>query len=321
MAQVLGIGNALVDILIRLEDDEILHKFSLPKGSMQLVDKSFARKLEKDTGELDSQMASGGSAANTVHGLARLGIVTGFIGKVGNDTLGKFFREDLERSGIKPVLFYGKSDTGRAVTLISPDSERTFAVYLGAAMEQQSQEINCRLFKGYEYLHIEGYLMQNHDLIEAALKLARENNLKISLDLASYNVVEENLEFLKLLVSKYVNIIFANEEEAKAFTGKDTEEALSDLSDITDIAVVKTGETGSMIKRNKEYYKIGIVKVNCIDTTGAGDLYAAGFLYGLINNLSLRESGEAGALLSGKVIENIGAKISDSKWKEISNLL
>ena len=319
MIKVLGIGNALVDILIKLENDKLLSEFMLPKGSMQLVDKEFARRLERAAVELDSQMASGGSAANTIHGLARLNVETGFIGKVGNDTLGKFLLRDMEESGIKPSLFSGKSDTGRAITLISPDTERTFAVYLGAAMEQTPDEINSGLFDGYQYLHIEGYLLQNHELIETALSHAKKNNLKVSLDLASYNVVEEHLDFLKILVSKYVDIIFANEEEAKAFTGKEPEEALSELSGITEIAVVKTGETGSLVKRGKEFYKIGVTKVNCTDTTGAGDLYAAGFLYGLINNMTLEESGKAGALLAGKVIENIGAKISESAWNDIKN--
>ncbi len=321
MAKVLGIGNALVDILIRLNDDELLRRFSLPKGSMQLVDMAFARELESTAVDLDLQQASGGSAANTIHGLAKLGVDTGFIGKVGNDALGDFFRSDMESSGIKPVLFYGQSDTGRAVTLISPDSERTFAVYLGAALEQVSRELNSKLFEGYQYLHIEGYLVQNHELIETALELAKKSGLKISLDLASYNVVEENLEFLRSMVLRYVDIIFANEDEAKAFTGRGAEEALAELSGITEIAVVKTGGKGSLVKRNREFHKIGIIEANCIDTTGAGDLYAAGFLYGLIKGFPLEKCGETGALVSGKVIENTGAKINDNGWKEIYNSL
>jgi sugar/nucleoside kinase (ribokinase family) len=261
--------------------------------------------------------ASGGSAANTIHGLAELDIKTGFIGKVGDDMLGKFFKEDLKRAGIEPILFYGRSGTGVAVTLISPDSERTFAVYLGAAMEQSPEDISSELFQAYEYFHIEGYLVQNHELIETALKIAKKKNIKISLDLASYNVVEENIEFLKLIIPDYVDIIFANEEEAKAFTGKGPQEALAELAEITEIAVVKTGEKGSFIKRGEEFYMIGIIDVDSVDTTGAGDLYAAGFLYGLIRKLSLRESGDLGALLSGKVIENIGGKINRDIWDEI----
>jgi sugar/nucleoside kinase (ribokinase family) len=317
MPRVLGMGNALVDILIRLKNDKLLKEFNLPKGSMQLVDQDFARKLQEIASNKVMVKTSGGSAANTIHGLAELGIKTGFIGKVGNDILGKFFKEDLERAGIEPILFYGKYDTGIAVTLISPDSERTFAVYLGAAMEQKPKDLNSELFHGYDYFHIEGYLLQNHELIETALKVAKKNNIKISLDMASYNVVEENLEFLKLIIPDYVDIIFANEEEAKAFTGKEPQEALTELAEITEIAVVKTGEKGSFIRKREEFHKIGIINVDSVDTTGAGDLYASGFLYGLIKKLSLKESGELGAFLSGKVIENIGGKINRDIWNEI----
>ena len=317
MPRVLGMGNALVDILIRLENDELLKEFNLPKGSMQLVDQAFARKLQERASRKATTKASGGSAANTIHGLAELNIETGFIGKVGNDRMGKFFKEDLERAGIEPILFYGKADTGIAVTLITPDSERTFAVYLGAALEQTPEDISYELLKGYRYLHIEGYLVQNHDLIETALKLAKKNNIKVSLDLASYNVVEENIEFLRLLIPEFVDIIFANEEEAKAFTGKGPKEALIELAEITEIAVVKIGDKGSLVKKGEEFHKIGIIDADSVDTTGAGDLYAAGFLYGLIRKLSLKESGELGALLSGKVIENVGGKINRYIWNEI----
>jgi sugar/nucleoside kinase (ribokinase family) len=317
MPRVLGMGNALVDILIRLDNDELLKEFKLPKGSMQLVDQAFARKLQERASKKETIKASGGSAANTIHGLAELNIETGFIGKVGNDMMGKFFKKDLEKAGIEPALFYGKSDTGVAVTLITPDSERTFAVYLGAAMEQAPEDISNELFRGYEYFHIEGYLVQNHELIETALKFAKNQNTKVSLDLASYNVVEENIEFLKFIVPEYVDIIFANEEEARAFTGKGPVDALKELAEITEIAVVKIGERGSFIRKGGEFCEIGIIDAKSIDTTGAGDLYASGFLYGLIRKLSLKQCGELGALLSGKVIENIGGKIHRNTWNEL----
>ncbi len=321
MAKVLGMGNALVDILIRLESDNLLDELNLPKGSMQLVDRTFAREIEDRAAGTGAKKASGGSAANTIHGLAEMGIETGYIGKIGHDELGDFFKQDLERAGIKPLLFRGKADTGRAVTLISPDSERTFAVYLGAALEQTAEDISSGLFRGYEYFHIEGYLLQNHELIETAIRIARENGLKVCLDLASYNVVEENLGFLKKLIPSYVDIIFANEEEALAFTGKEPEQALSVLSEMAEIAIVKTGDKGSLIRKGKEEFEIGIIKADCIDTTGAGDLYAAGFLYGLINKMPMQRSGEIGALLAGKVIEEVGAKISSGRWGEIRNSL
>ncbi|MFK5856323.1 MAG: PfkB family carbohydrate kinase, partial [Bacteroidota bacterium] len=169
----------------------------------------------------------------------------------------------------------------------------------------------------YDILHVEGYLVQNHELLEAILRTAKNNGLKVSIDLASYNVVEDNLDFLKEMVEKYVDIVFANEEEAKAFTGLEPEEALNELSKVTDIAIVKIGKKGSMIKQGDTIVTVDVREIDPIDTTGAGDIYAAGFLYGLVNNLGFKKSGEVGSLLASTVIENIGAKISDGDWQKI----
>ena len=168
-----------------------------------------------------------------------------------------------------------------AVALVSPDSERTFATFLGAAVEISASDLKLEDFQGYDYFHIEGYLVQNYDLIETAVKLAKEAGCKVTIDMASYNVVEDNLEFLTRIVKEYVDIVFANEEEAKAFTGKEPREALDAIAEMTDIAVVKIGSKGSMVKRGDKVYTAGVIKANSIDTTGAGDLYAAGFIYGL----------------------------------------
>lgn len=201
------------------------------------------------------------------------------------------------------------------MALVSPDSERTFAVNLGAAIEMTAEDITTSLFEGYNYFHIEGYLVQNHSLIEKALKVAKASGLKVSLDLASYNVVESNLDFLQRMVKEYVDIVFANEEEAKAFTQKLPEEALDLLAEIAEIAVVKIGAKGSLIKKGNDKYCVGVVKANAIDTTGAGDLYASGFLYGLSKNLPLDTCGRIGAVLSGKVIEVMGPKMDEETWK------
>jgi len=321
MTKVLGMGNALVDIMIKHNDDKILEEFGLPKGSMQLVDKAFSGKILEGTRSFSRQQTSGGSAANTIHGLANLGISAGFLGTVGNDEFGDFFRKDMEENLIKPILFHGMEDTGRAVALVSPDSERTFATYLGAAIELSSGNISSVIFNGYSYFHIEGYLVQNHDLIRNAVKLAKENNLIVSLDMASYNVVEENLDFLRMLIREYVDIVFANEEEAKAFTGEEPEKALNTISKLCEIAIVKTGKSGSLIQKGDDIFRVGIIDVKSIDTTGAGDMYAAGFLYGLINKFSLDKCGKIGSVLAGKVIEVIGAKISEQGWGEVHDMV
>ncbi len=316
--KILGMGNALLDILIKIPSDEVLKQLNLPKGRMQLVDKNVAQSVLKATDAYEKEIHSGGSAANTIAGIAQLGVETAFVGVVGSDTYGENFQNDLAKAGIASKLIKSQNDSGTAVTLISKDSERTFATYLGAAIELSEKHLSSELFKGYNYFHIEGYLVQNHDLIHNALVLAKENGLQVSLDLASFNVVESNLDFLKTHIQKYVDIVFANEEEAKAFTGEDNPElALDILSQYCTTAIVKIGKKGSLVKHAGKVYKIGTIPVQSVDTTGAGDAYAAGFLAGLSQDLSFEKCGELGSILSGNVIEFIGARIPDARWEKM----
>jgi len=319
MKKILGMGNALVDIMVQLESDAILDMLKLPRGSMQLVDQGRSNEVLMAFREYGKSQSAGGSAANTIHGLAKLGASCGYIGVVGEDALGGFFVRDLIQAGVEPKLIHSKQETGRAIALVSPDSERTFATYLGAAIELSEQHIFPALFNGYSHFHIEGYLVQNHALIRKAVELAKNAGLVVSLDLASYNVVESNKVFLQEIVSQYVDILFANEEEAKAYTGENPEGALHEIGKFVEIAVVKTGRQGSLIKRAAEICQIGIIPVQPIDTTGAGDLYAAGFLYGHTRGLSLQKCGELGALLAGNVIGFVGSKMPDERWDAIKN--
>ncbi|MFO8233978.1 MAG: adenosine kinase [Bacteroidales bacterium] len=321
MTKILGIGNALVDIMTKLPDDNFLKEYNLPKGSMQLVDHEFIKRISAASEKFEKIQSSGGSAANTIHGVARLGLDAGFIGKVGEDDLGDFFYNDMKNSNIEPKLLRTQTDSGRAVALISPDSERTFATFLGAAVELSHQDLKNEFFKDFDYLHVEGYLVLNHELLKKASELAKQNGLKISLDLASYNVVEDNIDFLKTYINKEVDIIFANEEEAKSYTGKEPEEALDELAKQCEIAVVKVGKDGSLIKEGEEKHKVKPIEANPVDTTGAGDAYAAGFLYGLAKQSTLDKCGEIGSILAGKVIEVVGAKMDENKWKEIYDLV
>ncbi len=316
MSKILGLGNALVDVLIRLNNDMTLKELALPKGSMQLVDDKRSADILKYTKNFEKTLSSGGSAANTIQGLARLGVDTGYIGAVGSDEYGEYFKRDLENYNINTYLNYRETRTGYATAFISKDSERTFATYLGAALELSAEMLNEKQFSGYDYFHFEGYLVPNYDLVIRALKFAKNRNTFVSIDLSSYNIVEENLDFLKKLIPEYVNMVFANEEEARALTGKEPEEALKEISEMCDIAVVKIGSKGSLIKRGDNIFRTGIIDVNSSDTTGAGDLYASGFIYGLTKSLALNKCGQIGAILSGKVIEVTGARMDDSQWQQ-----
>ncbi|MEI7498927.1 MAG: adenosine kinase [Bacteroidota bacterium] len=331
MKKILGMGNALVDIMIPIESDNILELLSLPKGSMQLVDMERSNEVLSSMKDYQKSMSAGGSAANTIHGLAMLGAKTGYIGVVGEDELGGFFVRDLIEAGVDPHMIHSRQETGRAIALITSDYERTFATFLGAAIELSAEHLKPRtmnaelqmtndkssIFKGYSYFHIEGYLVQNHGLILRAVEMAKEHGLIVSIDMASYNVVEANKDFLLSIINDYVDIVFANEEEAKALTGLEPEEALHELSKLVKIAIVKTGSSGSLVKSGQEKYNIGVINVKPIDTTGAGDLYASGFLYGLSTGMSLNQCGELGAILAGNVIEFMGSKMSAERWDDI----
>jgi sugar/nucleoside kinase (ribokinase family) len=314
---ILGIGNALIDVLINITDDSVLQKFGLPKGSMTLVDAGLSAEIKKETKNNTRIIQTGGSAANTVHGIAKLGGQCGYIGKISDDEFGNFYQEDFRKNKINAHFFFSETGTGHATALISPDSERTFGTYLGAAMELTADEMSPDIFRNYGILHIEGYLVQNHTLIEAALKVAKANGLLVSIDMASFNIVEANIEFLHRMIREYVDIVFANEEEAIALTGKQPEEALDAISEMCNIAVVKLGAQGSLIKTGDRIVKIEAIKVKSIDTTGAGDIYASGFLYALSENLDLEIAGKIGSLLAGTVVEVIGAKIPEKTWEQL----
>ena len=321
MKRILGIGNALVDVMTLIDNDNILEKFSLPKGSMQLVDGKISAQIKSGTSDFKRNLVSGGSAANTIHGLAMLGVETGFIGSVGKDDTGDFFESDMKKAGVKTFLSRGNSVTGTAVALISPGSERTFATHLGAAVDLNADDLNPDDFKNYDILYLEGYLIINKALVERTCRIAKDNNMKIAIDLSSYNVVEAKLNDFRELIEKYVDIVFANEEEAKSFTGMAPLDALNSISTICDIAVIKVGKDGSLIKRGEEVIRIGTIPVQCIDTTGAGDLYASGFLYGYADGLSLEKCGLFGSVLAGHVIEIVGARMDEHRWKKIMGIL
>jgi sugar/nucleoside kinase (ribokinase family) len=246
-----------------------------------------------------------------------LGVDTGFIGSIGRDDTGDFFEKDMKSAGVNTLLIRRNSATGTAVALISPDSERTFATHLGAATELNREDLKPMLFEGYDILYLEGYLINNYPLIETACRLAKEKGLLVALDLASYNVVESNLKAFRQIINQYVDILFANELEAKAFTGYEPEIALTHLSNSSEVVILKVGADGSWLKKGDELIKVSSTPVTVNDTTGAGDLYAAGFLYGFARELTLEQCGLIASLLAGKVIEIVGARMDRDKFAEI----
>jgi len=318
---IVGIGSALVDILTH-EAEDFLAKTGAAKGGMTLV----AREDIERTLAISSGTASivpGGSACNTVVGIGKLGGKARFVGKCGNGAMGKLIEDGLKRQNVEPALFRSDSPTGRVLSIITPDAQRSMFTYLGASAETRPEEISVNCFKDAAIVHVEGYLLFNPDLICAALRAAKEAGAKISLDLASFTVVEESKELLAQLVADYVDILIANEDEAEAYSGcRDEHLALEALSRNAEIAVLKVGARGSYIS-----HAGAIITVNpmgdgyALDTTGAGDLWAAGFLFGLVEGYPLEKCGQLGSACGYEVCQVIGANIPDDGWNRIKKLL
>lgn len=318
MDKIIGMGNALVDVLVRIDDDSLLEKLHLPKGSMQLIQEDTLSEIRKYTSGMKIHRSTGGSAGNTVCALAALGANPGFIGKIGQDETGAFFGDTLRQRGVNALLATCDLPSGIASTFISTDGERTFGTYLGAAATLRAEDLSRKMFAGYNYLYIEGYLLQDHDLMLRAVQLAKEEGLQVCLDMASYNVVEAERDFFDQLIVKYVDIVFANESEALAYTGKAPHEALEEIASKCSIAVVKTGKEGSLVKKGTEVIQLLSCPVdNVLDTTGAGDFYAAGFMYGLTCGYSLEKCVQISTILATAVIQEVGTTLPAKKWNEI----
>lgn len=316
---IIGMGNALTDILVQIPDDTILHDLGVERGGMYLIDNEQHHRLMERIAPLPHKLAAGGSAANMVAGAAILGAKTAFIGHVGPDATGEAFRRCQREKGVESLV--GISDTtpsGKCISLILPDGERTMLTYLGAALEVDTRHLTSRYLQGREVFFVEGYLLNCPDVIEPAMRAAREAGLLVALDAANFTVIREFRAFADRLIDRYVDLLFANEDEAAALTDTDRpERALEQLAGRCGTVVVKVGPDGSWIARGAERHRIGIIEARPVDKTGAGDLYAAAFLYGWTRGLSLRQCGELGAVVSSKSIEVVGADLPAATWDEI----
>jgi len=320
---VVGIGSALLDITLHV-DDSFLKKLGLRKGEMMLIDEHQLEKILSDIKSIKAKKSSGGSAANTMIGVSRLGGKAMFIGMVGDDANGKSYNELLAKSGVTPLLSKGDKMTGSAITFVTPDSERSFATYLGAASSLSEEDIDEDNIIQAKILHIEGYMMDLQNLREAALKamrIAKKAGMKISLDLSDPGVVRRNHDLLHSIVNDYADIVFANENEAKEYAGLEEEQALDKISSMCEVAVVKLGEKGSLIKKDGKTYRIPIQKVSVANTNGAGDAYAAGVLYSIAHNIPLEKAGKIAAYISAQVVASHEATVSRDLADEVKKML
>ena len=320
--RILGIGSALTDILTQIDDDSVLTQWNLPKGSMTYVDAATSVKIGESLAQrYKNQMAAGGSAANTISGLAKMNIEAGFLSKIGNDEVGRFFENEMVNTHVKPIMLKSATPSGRVQAFVSIDGERTFATCLGASAELSANDITPNLFEDWDIFYVEGYLVANAPMLNKAIATAKAKGMEIAIDMASYNVVEENRDYLTQLIKENIDIVFANEAEAKALTGMEPEEALHQIASMCKIAVVKVGSKGAFVQRGDEIVRIEPIKANVIDTTGAGDMWAAGFLAGYAKDENLKKCGTMGAILAANVIEVMGAKMDEARWDKIYDII
>jgi sugar/nucleoside kinase (ribokinase family) len=259
-----------------------------------------------------------------VVGIGKLGGSARFVGKCGQGTMGRFFEKALRANNVDPRLFRSETATGRVLSIITPDGERSMFTFLGAAAETRPEDISEDLFENAAVVHIEGYILFNPDLMRKAVIAATSAGARVSLDLASFNVVQEARGFLAEIVKDYVDILIANEDEARAYTGEtDPLPAVQALGREVDIAALKLGARGSLIVRDGRIVKVPPAGDGrpAVDTTGAGDLWAAGFLYGLVEGYPLETCGELGSACGYEVCQVVGASIPDDGWQRIRKIM
>jgi adenosine kinase len=310
---VLGIGNALFDVLVRT-DEAFLAKHGMTKGSMSLIDEARAAAIYKDMGPATE--VSGGSAANTIVGIGSLGARAAYVGKVKDDQIGKLYVHDIRSAGVAfntPAAKDGPA-TGCSYILVTGDGERTMNTYLGAAQDLSPADIDPAEIAAAGIVYLEGYLWDPKNAKEAfvkAAKIAHDAKRKVALTLSdSFCVDRYRDEFLSLMRGGTVDIVFANESELHSlYMTSDFDTALKQLRNDVNLGVVTRSEKGCMVVSSEDAVAAPAFPVEkVVDTTGAGDLFAAGFLYGLARNFGYKQCGELGALAAAEVIQHIGAR-------------
>lgn len=320
---VFGMCNPLYDILAEVPED-VLKDLNFEKGGMFLIDQEQQRALVDRTYEYIVKAEAGGSGANTMIGLGMLGGKGVYTGHVGNDEHAELYRSSLEAQGIKPNLGVSDGSTGICLVLVTPDTQRTMCTYLGLSTELNRADININDLKQCKYLYATAYLWDTDtqkDAVLYAMSEANKAGVKVALSLSDPFCVGRHKEDILKLVRDHVDLIFGNVQEAMALTDTGTaEDAITKLGEWSDIAVVTMDEQGSLIQRGSERIHSSIHKVTAVDTTGAGDMYAAGLLYGITQGLSLETTGKIASYTAALVVSKLGPRLDSLDSNLIQSL-
>lgn len=314
---IVGVGAALMDLLVE-EKDEFLGKMGAEKGGMTLVESPVIQTALAGT-ERGVKSSPGGSASNTIVGIGSLGGRARMIGRVGRDVLGETYREGLRRAGVEEsVRVSDDAETGRVLSVVTPDAQRTMFTFLGASSALNPGDITDADVADAAFVHLEGYLLFNRPVMDRVLELARAHKARVALDLGSFQVVEAMRAYLdELFAQRRIDIVLANEDEARAYTGLGESESLEKFAALVDTAVVKRGKHGALVARGDERVEVNAHLVKAIDTTGAGDLWASGFLYGLNHDLGLENSANLASRVGAEVVQVLGAVVPPDGWHRV----
>jgi len=312
--KILGIGNAIVDVFVKVDDDFLL-KNNLTKGSMKLIEKQEFESL-KNTVKIE-KIEAGGSVANTMAGIAYLGRNPSFIGKVNSDEFGKIYKKSLEKINVN-FLYPEKEEnlpTGTSIIFITPDSERTMCTYLGISSQLSKEDIIEDYIKDYEIIFLEGYLWDkgmSEEMFKYVIQLAKKNNIKVAMSLSDiFCVTRHREDFLKLLKS-HLNILIGNENEINELMQKNNLlDSINELKNIDKLIIITRSENGSVAILNNEIINCDSIKVErVLDLTGAGDLFAAGFLKEYLDRSNIKKCLQTGSKLAAQIIQKIGARLN-----------
>lgn len=315
-----GVGSPIVDLTAQVPES-FLSKIRGEKGGMVLVDDA---EMSEILSMLDTatSLSTGGSAANATFNASRLGLRTTFVGKLGNDALAKAYAERFAAAGVDTSRFkYGTVANARCLALVTPDAQRTMRTCLGAAMTLSPSEIMPEDFRGVRHAHIEGYLVFNEALCDAVLNAARAAGCTISLDLSSFEVVNAKRDWMFRQFGHGIDVVFANEDEIRALYPNnpgDYESLARDLAAHGVIAAVKMGRDGAWISKEGEAHRNAPIHLtDVIDTNGAGDAWASGFLYGFVRGLPLPECGLIASIMGSETVRHLGPLIPDTAWTAV----
>ncbi len=317
MARVLGMGYALMERTVRMEAGQRLESVAVQDGADLPIGLEALEQFLELTASNATVEGAGGSVANTLRALAALGLSVGLIGKVGQDALGEAVYNSLRQAGVSPILYGSPARTGHRFNLLLEEGGRARITFLGASATLNSGDLNPRDFAGFDIFHLEGSSVANHALFSRALAIARDAQALISMDLGILRIIDAHREFLHCELPGRVDILFADEEKARAFTGHDGPEALEALSQVCPTVVIKRGACGAIGKSHGQYATQESAPAACEDSSGASDLFNAGFLYGVAHQWPLEASLRLGHMLAGMTRATFGPHLGTDQWAAV----